>query len=172
MHSGGMEIGRGLCQKCHSCNFSFRWNPCIPELILECSPEFTGMECNQNQFSGMGFNLICLSIIQTLINNNYNVWQPLVAKHCHIIFLPLTTTTPNPAAAAAVVMCPCECPSGPSRGCSSSSTTRTRHLQQRLPRHDTYASSTTPNATSPLSTTTYPPSPPLTTPTRHVTANN
>ena len=57
VHSGGMEIGRGLCQYCHSCCFSFQRNPYIPELILECSPEFTGTECNRNTFSGIVFNL-------------------------------------------------------------------------------------------------------------------
>ena len=57
VHSRGIEIGRGLCQYCHSGCFPFRWNPCIPELILECSPEFTGTECNRNTFSGIVFNL-------------------------------------------------------------------------------------------------------------------
>ena len=57
LDSGGMQIGRGLCQYCYSCCFLFRWNPCIPELILECSPEFTRMECNWNAFTGIVFNL-------------------------------------------------------------------------------------------------------------------
>ena len=132
--------------------------------------------------------LTCLLIIKTLINNNCNVWQPPVAKHCLTTFLPLTTTIPNPAVATAVVVCPCHCLFGPSRGCSSSSTTHTRHHQQPPPRHDAYASSLppddlqtprhrlqrlptwyhrrrrAPNATAPLLTTAYATSPSLTTP--------
>jgi len=131
--------------------------------------------------------LTCLLIIKTLIKNDCNVWQPPIAEHCLTTFLPLTTTIPNPAVAAAVVVCPCHCPFGPSRGCSSSSTTHTRHHQQPLPRHDAYASSPppndlqtprhrlqrpptryhrrrrAPNATSPPLTTAYATSPPLTT---------
>jgi len=55
--SGGIQIGRGLCQYCHSCGFSFQWNSGIPELIPECSPEFTGTECHRNAFTGIVFNL-------------------------------------------------------------------------------------------------------------------
>jgi hypothetical protein len=51
--SGGMQIGRGSCQYCHSSNCSFRQNRGIPELIPECSAEFTGTECNRNSFTGM-----------------------------------------------------------------------------------------------------------------------
>ena len=89
--------------------------------------------------------LTCLLIIKTLINNDCNVWQPPVAKHCLTTFLPLTTTIPNLAVATAVVVCPCHCPFGPSRGCSSSSTTHTHHHQQLPPHHDAYTSSPPPN---------------------------
>jgi hypothetical protein len=131
-----------------------------------------------------------------LIINNRNVWQTPVAKHCPITFLPLTTTIPNLPADAVVVVGPCDCPFGPSRGCSSSSTTHMRHHQQPAPRHDAYASPrppTTfrrhvtavedpptpcyrrrraPTATSPPLTTAYATSPSQTIPKRHLTTTD
>ena len=46
--SGGIKFGRDISQIYNSGCCKFRWNYFIPELAPECSPEFTGTECNWN----------------------------------------------------------------------------------------------------------------------------
>ena len=60
-----------------------------------------------------------------MINNNWNVWQSPVAKHCRTPSFPPTPPSPTATIAATVVVCPCECPFGPTRGCLMTTTTRT-----------------------------------------------
>ena len=50
-----------------------------------------------------------------LINNNYNVWQPPIAKHYPITSLPPTITIP-PNCYRRHCCPPCDCPHGPSEG--------------------------------------------------------
>ena len=46
--SAGMKSGRSTCQIFHSSGGIFQQNLGILEQRLECSPEFTGTECNWN----------------------------------------------------------------------------------------------------------------------------
>ena len=55
--SGGLKIRREACQKFHSGSFSVRRNCVTPELIPECSPGFTGTECNRNPVTGVAIKI-------------------------------------------------------------------------------------------------------------------
>jgi hypothetical protein len=83
--SGGLKIGREACQFFHSSSFLVWQSRTTLELIPECSPEFTRMDCNQNLVPGVLIKflikLTCELKIKILIINNFNVWQPPVAKH-------------------------------------------------------------------------------------------
>jgi hypothetical protein len=120
VESGGLKIGREACQFFHSGSFSVRQSWTTPELIPECSLEFTGTDCNRNPVPGVLIKflieLTCKLKIKILIINNFNVWQPPVAKHWPIISLPPTTTIQHPSAATAATVLPRECPHGPSEG--------------------------------------------------------
>ena len=122
-----------------------------------------------------------------LIINNYNVWQSPVAKHCPITFFPYhhhPTTQPPPPSPLFHHQPPRLSPPPaphhrrPNRYCHHRATTV---VPSRVPlngpsrakldvnhpiRHRRRRS---PHATSPPATSTHPPSPPLTTHTRHIT---
>jgi hypothetical protein len=49
---GGLKISREACQFFNSGSFSVRQSWTTPELIPECSLEFTRMECNWNPVTG------------------------------------------------------------------------------------------------------------------------
>ena len=51
-----------------------------------------------------------------MIINNFNVWQPPVAKHWPITPIPPTTTIPPPSHRRRPRRPPCKCPNGPSEG--------------------------------------------------------
>ena len=54
--SGGIKFGRDISQIYNSGGCKFQWNYFIPELAPECSPEFTGTECNWNPVPGVFIN--------------------------------------------------------------------------------------------------------------------
>jgi len=95
--------------------------------------------------------------------------QCLATSCCQTLphhFLLLTTTNQDPPTAA-VAAAPRKCPHGPSEGHLLSNATHARHR-----RHVTTVDSREPTATSPPPTRADPPSPPPTSPKRHVTAND
>src|SRR6266511_1146751 len=53
VESRGIKNGIGASQYCHSRGHIFWRNKAIPELRPECSPELTGMECDQNAITGI-----------------------------------------------------------------------------------------------------------------------
>jgi hypothetical protein len=53
-----LDLAETPSQNYYSGGYKFWWNKFIPELVLECSPECTGMECHWNPVPGVFINYI------------------------------------------------------------------------------------------------------------------
>jgi len=81
VESGGIKFGRKACYFFSFRCLLFQRNLGIPELRLECSTEFTGMECN-----GIWL-FVCLFVSHLLPNKpptkHRVMWSPFITHHHH-----------------------------------------------------------------------------------------